>query len=169
VAADAPALIAEVASVWVRPGVESVVELSYETLYAEGNGNGNGKCLLLRIPAGALVRDAAGRALGPGDSVLVQVRLVDPTRFVFAFEPAGARFDAAHPPRLEVRYRWAAEDLNGDGVVDAQDARIRERFGFWHQERPGGPWRRVTTDRTTASLEAHANLTGFSQYALASD
>ena len=165
VAADAPPLLATEVTFWARKDRTREVLLQYDTSY----GNGNGKCLLLRIPAGALDRDASGRVFQGSDSVLVRVRLVDARRFQFSFEPHGLRFDPAQPARLEVRYRWAAADLNGDGVVDARDAALYDRFGFWRQARPGEGWSALVTTRDPAALEARASLTSFSQYALASD
>lgn len=165
VAADAPPLLATEVSFYAKKGETREVQLRYDPAY----GYGNGKCLLLRVPAGALDRDASGRVFAAGDSVLIRVRVVDAGHFHFSFEPSGLRFDPANPAQLEVRHVWAAADLNGDGAVDSRDAAIDQRFGFWRQGRPGERWGRIQTTRDGQLLEARATLTTFSQYALASD
>ena len=163
VAADAPPLAANQVSFWIVRGRETEVEIRYQ------NGSYNGKCLLFRVPANAPLRYPDGRLFQPGDSARVTIRVVDPQRFIFHFDPAGLKFDPAHPAQLEVRHRWADADFNGDGVRDSRDERIERNFGFWRQERPGEPWTRISTSRLHDVLEARATVTGFTIYALASD
>jgi hypothetical protein len=160
VAADAPPLLALEGSVWAVRGQQREVELRYDA-----PGGYDGKCLRFVIPANALLRHADGRAVAPGDSVLVHVRVVDPTRFLFEFAPAGLRFDPRNPARIEVRYAWSSDR-----------PKAGDDFGIWRQERPGEPWIRLPTIRHEGISELHAEVTGFTRfavgftrYALASD
>lgn len=163
VAEDAPPLVSSSVSFWIKRGETREAELRYESY------DGDGKCLLFRVPADAPLRHADGRPFAEGDSALVTITLTDASLFRFDFDPGGLEFDPDHPAELEVRYTWADPDFNGDGVVNPADAAIAARFGFWHQDRPGAGWKRITTERIASALEVHAEISGFSQYALASD
>ena len=158
-APDAPPLLETKVTFWAVRGQTREVMIRYAS-----NGGYNGKCLLLRVPAGAV---PAGSA--PGDSVQITIEVPDADLFRFRFSPAGLRFDPAFPAELEVRYRYADPDYNGDGVVDAADQRYAETFAFWKQERPGEEWQRIPTVRRQDIFEAFATVTGFTQYALATD
>lgn len=64
--------------------------------------------------------------------MLITIRLVDPSRFMFEFEPAGLKFDPERPAELEVSYARADPDFDDDGVEDD-----KLEFDFWRQEREG--------------------------------
>lgn len=162
-AADAPPLESTSVSFWIKRGETREALLQY-TAY-----NGEGKCLLFRVPAEAPLRHSDGRLFAEGDSALVTIRVTDATLFRFEFDPEGLRFDPAHPAELEIRYRWADPDHDGDGVIDEDDARIAANFAIWHQDVPGEGWEEIRTTRLNDLLEARAEVTGFSQYALASN
>lgn len=159
VAPDAPPLVDSTVTFWAVRGKLREAMIRYEV----ANGY-DGKCLLFRVPAQAIPAGAA-----PGDSVKITIRVAKSGEFRFEFAPAGLRFDPAHPAELEVRYRYADPDYNRDGVVDQRDDEIANRFAFWRQERPGEDWTRVPTNRRSSLFEAHARVTGFTQYALATD
>jgi hypothetical protein len=152
VAPDAPKLNSEVVTFWTSKTEDRQGQLVYTS---EGY---NGKCMRFVVPAGSVE--------GP-DSVKITVRLVDERFFSFQFEPAGTKFDPAKPARLEVRYKWANPDLNGDGQYDQIDEEMARNFGFWRQERVGEPWVKVPTTRSETELEAATPVTGFTRYALA--
>lgn len=153
-APDAPPLSATEVSFWAKREESREVQIRYAL------GGYVSKCLRFRVPAGALL---------DRDSVKITIRVPDARRFDYEFSPAGLRFDPRHPAELEVRYRWADPDLNGDGVVDQRDSALAARFGFWRQERSGERWMRLETQRSEASLEATARIVGFTRYALASE
>jgi hypothetical protein len=164
VAPNAPPLEADSVTFWAVRGADRQAEMNY--VYPDGS---RGKCLLFRVPADALQRRPDGRAFLPGDSVRITIHVVDRTRFQFRFEPAGLRFDPQNPAELEVRYRWADPDFNGDGVVDARDATAASALHFWYQETFGGRWTQLPTTVLLDAIEAHTIATRFSQYALAID
>lgn len=155
---EAPPLEALEVSFWAVHGQERQVQISYDAgVY------GNGKCLLFRVPA-----DAVPLGIAPGDSVRVTIRVLDAEEFRFEFQPEGLQFDPEHPARLEIRYRWADPDFDGDGDVDPRDLLLSETFGLWKLS-GGQTWERVAADRRRDALEIHAPVVGFTQYALATD
>ncbi len=163
-AQNAPALERTEVSFWAIRGRGTEVEIRL----APGGGDDDGEEFLeFEIPEDALLAYPDGRRFARGDSVRITIRVVDPTRFVFEFQPAGLKFDPRHPAELEVSYEWADPDYDGDGDRDSDDAEIEREFGFWRQERAGQPWFRVGTVRVEEMDEAEAKITGFSKYALA--
>ena len=164
VAPDAPPLEHTTVSFWMVRGEQREIEIRY--LLQDGY---NGKCLRLVIPAEAPLRDAQGRTIAPGDSVQVTIRVLDPELFLFEIEPAGVLLNPAHPARLEIRYRWMSQDLNGDGRVDEQDDALSNGFRLWAQDPETQRWSSVPSTRFSNIQEIHAPVTTFTRYALASD
>lgn len=164
VAEDAPELLHTEIEFWAVRGEDREVQIRYA-----GTGGYNGKCLRFVVPGQALLRRSDGSVIEPGDSVRITIRVVDVELYVFEFDPGGLRFDPAHPARMEVRYTWAADDLNGDGSVDADDSTMAENLAIWRQERDGASWERIPSRRIEDLQEVHADITGFTKYALASD
>lgn len=157
---EAPPLDATEVSFWAVQGEERQVQISYSS-----TEYGNGKCLLFRVPA-----DAVMLGVAPGDSVLITIRVMDEAQFRFSFEPEGLQFDPAHPAELEIRYRWADADIDGDGDVDPRDALLAETFSLWEKVGTGTAWQRVSgAERRRESFEIVAPVVGFTQYALATD
>jgi hypothetical protein len=159
-AADAPPLETHEVSFWAVRGEERRAEIRY--LYPDGR---TARCLRFRVRPDALHRHPDGTFVRMGDSVLITVRVLDPAQFRFAFAPAGLRFDPRNPAELEVSYRYADRDFNGDGVVDERDDAFD--FGFWRQEAPGQPWRWIRSLRFDDLEDVTAEVTGFTAYALA--
>ena len=163
VAPDAPPLEQTTVTFWMVRGRQHEVEIRYQ---ADGY---NGKCLRLVIPAEAPLRHADGRPIEPGDSIQVTVRVIDPQLFLFEIEPAGVLLNPAYPARLEIRYRWMAQDANGDGRVDERDEELSNRFRLWAQDPETERWVTVPATRFSDIQEIHAPITTFTRYALASD
>lgn len=162
-AANSPPLESDSVAFWAVRGETRMGQMRYVT--AEYNG----KCLLFRVPAQALLRRPNGTPFMQGDSVRIVIRIVDRDRFDFRFEPSGLVFDPDHPAELEVRYLWSNTDYNGDGRQDEEDVRAAERIRFWHQALPGTKWRSIPTTQLPGAVEARAPVLGFSRYALAID
>lgn len=166
--ANAPPVNQEEVSFWVTPSETRQAEIRYVYEDAAGNVTST-KCLLFRVPIGSVLTHPNGEPVAAGDSVKVTIRLLDKSFFRFEFAPAGLRFDPGNPAQLEVRYRYLSADVNGDGVVDAKDDEVRARFTWWRQERVGEGWQEIPTVRLDDLLEVHAQVTGFTRYALASN
>lgn len=162
---DAPPLDAEVLSFWARPDASRGVTIRYVGVEKYKHD----LCMEFTVPAGALLRHPDGRRVQPGDSVRITVRVVDPDRFVFHFEPAGLRFDPANPARLRVSYWWADPDFNGDGVVDARDEQAERSIALWRQEEIPEPWFRTGTTRHPEAREVESAVASFTRYAVASN
>jgi hypothetical protein len=157
-APSAPALSDTVVSFWAVRGQQREVQISYQS------PGYTGKCLRFVVPAQAV---RAGDFAG--DSVRITIRVLDTARFNYQFEPAGLQFDSAHPAQLEIRYKWANPDYNGDGVVDAFDTAAEQSLAIWRQEQPGDPWTQLLVRRHAIEPEVHADIEGFTRYALASN
>jgi hypothetical protein len=123
--------------------------------------------LELRVDAEALQSRPDGTLFAEGDSVLITVRVVDPARLLFEFEPAGLRFSPSRPAELKIHYNHADDDLDEDGDVDLDDETLELSLGIWRQENDGDPFERLGSLLIEDLEEIEAGLEGFSRYALA--
>lgn len=155
----APPPADSVVSFWAVRGEDREVEMRLVPEPGEEKGE---EFLEFEVSGASLLRRPDGSAFQRGDSVLITIRLVDPSRFMFKFEPAGLRFDPDHPAELEVSYARADLDLDDDG----EDEDLQ--FGFWRQEREGELWYRMGTIFIEDLREVEAEIEGFTRYALAS-
>jgi hypothetical protein len=104
-------------------------------------------------------------SLAVGDSVLVTVA-VDPKNIAVSLEPTGMLFGT--PSQLQIWYGGAGGDLNGDGVVNAEDATIeRQLLGMWYQEAATDPWAQIQATQSLLDKSFSAALPHFSKYAVA--
>ena len=64
---------------------------------------------------------------------------------------------------------WAETnpDVNRDGVVNQQDATLKERLKIWRREGSTQPWIRTPSLVNVPSQECELDLTGFTRYAVA--
>lgn len=160
----APSLQSTSVSFYAVRGDERIGRIRYQAQPGEDEGE---DFLEFRVSEEALLRYPDGRAFAVGDSVRITVQVVDATRFLFEFSPAGLRFDPQHPARLEVSYEHADRDYDDDGDEDAEDESFEQTFGFWRQERVGLPWVRVGTLKVEDLEEVEADIDGFTRYAVA--
>ena len=100
-------------------------------------------------------------------SVLISVRVTDPSRLIVEFHPSGLKFAAGSPARLRFELAETDSDLNGDGVTNSQDDSLKTQLSFWRQEAPGQPWLKVVSAVFTDLNEVEADVLGFTGYALA--
>jgi hypothetical protein len=135
--------------------------------FQDGSGGQGEEYLRLRVDAPTLLALPDGTPVAPGDSVLIHVRVVDPTQMLFELEPSGLHFNPAVPAQLKIHYDHADGDLNDDGVTNGADTAIEGTLAIWRQEQPGDPFVRLSSVLTLDLDEAEAELTGFSRYALA--
>lgn len=165
-AESAPDLADSAVSFWAVRGEDRSVEVRLAPTADDEEGE---DFLEFEVPGNALLKYPDGRAFARGDSVLITIRVVDATRFLFHFEPSGLRFDPKNPAELEVSYEYADRDFDQDGDQDEDDRRVEKEFGFWHQKQLGGLWTKVGTIKMEDLQEVEAKVTGFSRYAMASN
>lgn len=162
-AANAPPLFNSVVSFWAYRGRNAKAELFFQ----QSDGTRGEQYAELDLDDQSLLRYPDGSLFADGDSVLITMRAVDPSRILIEFEPSGLRFDPLEPAELQIRYSHADEDFDDDGDEDADDAEIEQILGIWRQELVGGPFIRLGTVRFEELKELEAKLLGFSRLAIA--
>lgn len=160
----APPLVSNQASFWAKMSDGREVHLNYQGATPADTGE---EFLRFEVPGDALLRKPDGSAFQTGDSILITVTVVDPTRFLFQFEPAGLVFNPDHPARLKVHYFDADHDFDEDGDVDAADAAIERVLDLWRRENASAAWFRVGSVKFEELDELDANILTFSEYAVA--
>ena len=151
-------------SFWAKRGEDRELRLYYNSQSGSGTGQ---EFLRLTVPAAALAQRPDGSAIAVGDSVLISVRVTDPSRLIVEFQPSGLKFAAGSPARLRFELAETDSDLNGDGVTNSQDDSLKTQLSFWRQEAPGQPWLKVVSAVFTDLNEVEADVLGFTGYALA--
>jgi hypothetical protein len=149
-------------SFWAVRGEERRLELRY----ADSSGPGGPEFLEFRVRDESLLRRPDGTAFQEGDSILITVNVDPGGRFVFDFQPSGLEFNPLEPAELEVNTELADQDLNGDGVVNEADDRIKQGLSIWKQEASGAPWLQLQSLRIREH-EVRADVTGFTGFACA--
>jgi len=135
--------------------------------YRTATGERGEEFVRLKLDQASLLARPDGSPVAEGDSVLITMRVVDPTLLLVEFAPAGLQFSPAHPAELEMRYLEADNDFNEDGLHDSTDNAIERALGIWRQETPGQPFVRLSSALTTADRSVRSSITGFTRYALA--
>jgi len=151
-------------SFWAKRGEDRELRLYYNAQSGSGTGE---EFMRFTVPAAALAQRPDGSAIAVGDSVLISVRVIDPSRLIVDFQPSGLKFSTGSPARLRFELGETDSDLNGDGVVDSTDDSLKVLLSFWRQEAPGQPWLKVSSAVFTDLNEVEADVFGFSGYALA--
>lgn len=162
-AATAPPLFNPAISFWAYRGRNTQGEL----FFRKPDGSRGDKYLQLDLNDRSLLSYPDGRAFADGDSVLITIRVTDPRRILFEFEPTGLRFDPEEPAELEIRYAHADQDFDSDGDQDNDDKQIENVLGIWRQATLGAPFVRLGTIRIEGLKELEARLLGFSRLAIA--
>jgi hypothetical protein len=127
--------------------------------------------LKFKVEKFSLFRRPDGTLFGPGDSVFISVKVINPDELLFEFTPAGLQFNPAIPAELSLDYDSAGftipGDYDGDGDEDDQDAEIETEFAVWKQENPGQLFNRLTGFLELELDELELKITSFTRYALA--
>ncbi len=160
-----PPLFNPVESFYAVKGDNREVRIFFED--DDDPGEAGDEYLRLRVDADALQSYPDGTPFAEDDSVLITVRVVDPARLLFEFEPAGLTFNPAEPAELKIHYDKADDDLDEDGDVDVEDQTLELTLGIWRQENDGDPFVRLGSLLIDDLEEIDAELDGFSRYALA--
>lgn len=158
-------LFAKQASFWPKVGEDRIVRLFYQGATAVDTGP---LLLELEVPRDGLYKRPDGTAFQAGDSILITVTVVDTTRFLFAFQPAGLQFNPANPARLKVEYANANHDFDGDGTIDLRDFVIEtDSLGVWRRDPPDTLWYRQFAIKFQLPEELDTDVLSFSQFAVA--
>jgi hypothetical protein len=160
----APPYVTLSTSFYAKRGVDRNVSIYYRP---RPGATDSTKFLDFRVPAGALAISPDGRRYLPGDSVLIRVKVTDPVRMIVTFEPSGLKFSPESPARLELSFNEADEDIDGDGVVNAQDSALKAQLAVWVQESAGGLWTKMSSVLFLDFNELETAIPGFSGYAAA--
>jgi hypothetical protein len=123
--------------------------------------------LRLRVDAPTLLARPDGTLFAPGDSVLITVRVVDPSKIMFDMEPSGLTFDPARPAQLKIEYAHADHDFNEDGAINVLDTQIKSKLALWRQESLTDPFVRLGSVNVEDLEEINADILGFTRYAIA--
>ncbi len=162
---NSPPLLNPVASFWAVRGENREVEIRF--VDDENPTQPGEEYLELEVDAEALLAYPDGTFFVDGDSVFITVRVVDPDRLLFEFEPAGLTFSPDRPAELKIHYDHADDDLDDDGDVDGADDDLELTIAIWRQENEGDPFERLGSLLIDDLEEIDAELEGFSRYALA--
>ena len=162
-AAGAPSIANPVVSFYAKKGEDRSVQMVYHLAAGQKDST---VFIDLRVPARALAYRPDGTPFAVGDSVLITITLVDPTRLIADFEPIGLRFSPDRPAHLKISYAEADSDLNGDGTVNATDRRLTSQLRIWGQESAGDPWFGLNSVVDQGVHEVEAELGGFTSYSI---
>ena len=156
--ASAPPLQSTVVSFYAKKGVDSDVRVRFQ------NGE---DYLRFRVFANSLSQRPDGSTFAAGDSILITITITDPTKLAADFQPAGLKFSASAPARLQFEFGEADKDLNDDGVVNTADTALIPQISTWRQEVPNAAWLKVNSVVEIELNEVQADIFGFTGYALA--
>jgi hypothetical protein len=139
--ASSPPLFNPVDSFYAKKGEDRELRVFFQ----DAVGGAGEEYLRLRVDAPTLLARPDGTPFLVGDSVLITVRITDPSKLLFEFEPAGLTFNPLKPAELKIEYAESDHDFNDDGVEDSEDDRIEGELAIWRQDTPGGPFARLTS------------------------
>ena len=162
---DSPPLFNPVESFYAVRGDNREVRIFFED--EDDPGEAGDEYLRFEVDNDALLAYPDGTPFVEDDSVLITVRVVDPARLLFEFEPAGLTFSPDRPAELKIHYDKADDDLDEDGDVDLEDDALELTLSIWRQEADDDPFVRLGSLLIDDLEEIDAELTGFSRYALA--
>ena len=158
-----PPVFNPVETFWAKKGQDAEARIYFQ----DAVGGQGEEYLRLRIDDISLETLPNGTPIAIGDSVLITIRSVDPTRILFELEPTGLKFNPLKPAELDIKYQEADDDFNEDGVVDLADEAIEDSLAIWRQENPGDDFVKIGSLVFESLEEVEAELTGFSRYAIA--
>ena len=162
-AATAPPLESSVLELYAVRGEAREGALFFQ----DDQGQRGDEFLRIKFEDDAILTDASGLPVAPGDSVLITITVVDATRILFDFQPAGIVFNPLEMPELEISYEEAEEDLDDDGDVDDDDLEIERDLAIWRQETLTSPFVRLFSVTLEDLDEIRAEIPGFTRYAIA--
>lgn len=164
VAPDSPPLATTRASFYAVKGRGAGVDLYYR---ARPGRTDSARFVQFRMGGASLDRRPDGSLIAQGDSVLITLTVVDPLHLLIDFQPSGLVFSPGDRPKLQMFFGSVGDDLDHNGIVDAEDDKVRNSLSIWRQEAVNQPWFKLATARLTEEREVEAELLGFTGYAMA--
>jgi hypothetical protein len=161
--ASAPSLHSTQTSFYAKVGEQR----SGSIYFQNGSGGQGAEYARLTVYASSLHALPDGTLLGPGDSVLITITVADTSKVVFELSPGGLQFKSTNPAKLTLHYAQADHDFDQDGDTDLFDLLTELQLAMWRQGSSGLPFLKITSLLETLFDRVSANLTGFSQYAVA--
>jgi hypothetical protein len=162
-AANAPPLESSVLQLYAVRGEAREGALFFQ----DEQGQRGDEFLRIKFEDDAILTDANGLPVAPGDSVLITITAVDPSRILFDFQPSGIVFNPVEMPELEISYEEAEDDLDDDGDIDDDDLEIERELSIWRQETLTSPFVRLFSVTLEDLDEIRAEIPGFTRYAIA--
>lgn len=164
----APALSTDSVSFYAVRGEDRSVEIHFDSAGVQTD-----RLLRFEVDKDALRRMPNGQRIRGGDSVLITIRVKDPSTLQFDFSPSGLVFDDEEPAELTIGYGRAlvavanAPAVFRSGGSGGGDGRSESDLSIWLQEDDASPFFRVVTKVDLQNRELKAEIPGFSKYAVA--
>lgn len=164
--ASAPPLLDAVASFWAVKGEGREVRMFYQ---GAAPGEIGEEFLRFEVPDDGLYRRPDGSLFQVDDSILITIRIPDPAKFSFEFEPSGLRFNPDKPARLKLKYLLSDHDFDEDGIAgDADDVEIEaDSIDVWRRQPPDTVWFRLGALKLESADELYAEILHFTDHAIA--
>jgi hypothetical protein len=162
----APPLYSDTASFLFTVGQNGEIRMYYADTTKQPPAPGE-EFLRFDVPGDGFFRKPDGTLFQPGDTVRISITVVDPTKFLFEFQPSGLQFSPEHPAALKVQYAHSNHDYNDDGVVDPADSTIQGQLDIWKNDPPSTLWFKLGSVNIEPFEELDANVFSFSQFAIA--
>lgn len=162
--AMAPPLVTVTTSFYAKRGSDREIRLYYRPRPGRTDST---EFLRFRVRRNTLSRRSDGTPFAANDSVLITIRVVDPTRFWVDFQPSGLQFNSSEPAELKLSYKESGGDIDGDGDSDSSDRALEQQLAIWFQESPGQPWSRLTSVLFVDDDHIEGKLTSFTSYLVA--
>ncbi len=161
---NAPPIGTLTASFYAKRGSDREIRLYYRPRPGRTDST---EFLRFRVRRDALSRKPDGTSFALNDSILITIRVADPSRLIVEFQPSGLRFNASEPAELKLSFREAGGDVDGDGDSDSTDRALERQLGIWFQEAAAQPWHSLTSTVFEDDDDIEAKVTGFTTYAVA--
>ena len=160
----APPLLTDSASFYVVAGQDRELRMYYQGAVPGDTGL---EFLRFKVPGDGLLRRPDGSLFQLGDSILISIKVVDATKFLFDFQPTGLRFSPEHPAELTLEYVNGDHDFNDDGTVDASDSTIQTQLDIWQRQPTDTFWTRLQALNFESYNELDAKILHFTEHAIA--
>jgi hypothetical protein len=160
----APALVTLTGSFYAKRGSDREIRMYYRPRPGRSDST---EFLRFRVRRDALSRRPDGTQFAVNDSVLITIRVVDPSRYWVEFQPSGLQFSTSEPAELKLSYKESGGDIDGDGDSDSNDRALEQQLAIWFQESPGQLWKRLTSLVFEDDDDVEGKVTSFTTYLVA--